>query len=119
MVRSCSLRWTAYGSTYAPVDPQEYVDPAHAAEAVAKYNEGHFLGSQIKVELSLARTPLPKDGALVSQPLQRRTSELTHSRTRRSRKDAWSRQRQVFRRPQAHVPERVRPVALAEPARLN
>ncbi|GAA5841562.1 hypothetical protein JCM9279_000687 [Rhodotorula babjevae] len=39
----------------------EYVDPAHAAEAVAKYNEGHFLGSQIKVELSLARQPLAKD----------------------------------------------------------
>lgn len=45
---------------------QEYVDPAHAAEAVAKYNEGHFLGSQIKVELSLARQPLAKDGPLSS-----------------------------------------------------
>ncbi|BGP13341.1 hypothetical protein JCM10213v2_001260 [Rhodosporidiobolus nylandii] len=38
----------------------EYVDGAHAAEAVAKYNEGHFLGSQIKVELSLARAPANK-----------------------------------------------------------
>ncbi|GAA6000637.1 hypothetical protein JCM10207_004587 [Rhodosporidiobolus poonsookiae] len=35
----------------------EYTDGSHAAEAVAKYNEGHFLGSQIKVELSLARAP--------------------------------------------------------------
>ncbi|GAA5870978.1 hypothetical protein JCM16303_001649 [Sporobolomyces ruberrimus] len=35
----------------------EYNDPAHAKEAVAKYNEGHFLGAQIKVELSLARAP--------------------------------------------------------------
>ncbi|GAA5830984.1 hypothetical protein JCM11251_005100 [Rhodosporidiobolus azoricus] len=35
----------------------EYQEPGHAAEAVAKYNEGHFLGSQIKVELSLARAP--------------------------------------------------------------
>ncbi|GAA6025421.1 hypothetical protein JCM11491_003509 [Sporobolomyces phaffii] len=35
----------------------EYNDPAHAQEAVAKYNEGHFLGAQIKVELSLARAP--------------------------------------------------------------
>ena len=36
---------------------QEYNDPAHAKEAVAKYNEGHFLGAQIKVEFSLARAP--------------------------------------------------------------
>ncbi|GAA5955534.1 hypothetical protein JCM3765_006807 [Sporobolomyces pararoseus] len=35
----------------------EYNDSAHAQEAVAKYNEGHFLGAQIKVELSLARAP--------------------------------------------------------------
>ncbi|GAA5884846.1 hypothetical protein JCM6882_007119 [Rhodosporidiobolus microsporus] len=35
----------------------EYHEPGHAAEAVNKYNEGHFLGSQIKVELSLARAP--------------------------------------------------------------
>ncbi|GAA5846015.1 hypothetical protein JCM3766R1_001338 [Sporobolomyces carnicolor] len=35
----------------------EYNDPAHAKEAVAKYNEGHFLGAQIKVEFSLARAP--------------------------------------------------------------
>lgn len=46
---------------------QEYADPAHAAEAVAKYNEGHFLGSQIKVELSLARTDLPKESASIYQ----------------------------------------------------
>ncbi|GAA5891428.1 hypothetical protein JCM5296_006524 [Sporobolomyces johnsonii] len=38
----------------------EYTDPAHATEAVAKYNEGHFLGAQIKVELSLARAAAPK-----------------------------------------------------------
>jgi hypothetical protein len=41
---------------------QEYEDPGHAAEAVAKYNDGHFLGSQIKVELSLARAPGGKNG---------------------------------------------------------
>ncbi|BGP37298.1 hypothetical protein JCM10449v2_001203 [Rhodotorula kratochvilovae] len=46
----------------------EYVDPAHAAEAVAKYNEGHFLGSQIKVELSLARQPASKDDLQKLQP---------------------------------------------------
>ncbi|KAM0749754.1 hypothetical protein T439DRAFT_326634 [Meredithblackwellia eburnea MCA 4105] len=38
----------------------EYVDPACAAEAVAKYHEGHFLGAQIKVELSHARQAPPK-----------------------------------------------------------
>ncbi|GAA5908664.1 uncharacterized protein JCM6883_004131 [Sporobolomyces salmoneus] len=35
----------------------EYNDPTHAKEAVDRYNEGHFLGAQIKVELSLARAP--------------------------------------------------------------
>ncbi|GAA5827731.1 hypothetical protein JCM5353_002285 [Sporobolomyces roseus] len=40
----------------------EYNDPAHATEAVAKYNEGHFLGAQIKVELSLARAPSSSKG---------------------------------------------------------
>lgn len=48
---------------------QEYEDPAHAAEAVAKYNEGHFLGSQIKVELSLARTDLPKESGSADELL--------------------------------------------------
>ncbi|GAA6062697.1 hypothetical protein JCM10212_004755 [Sporobolomyces blumeae] len=41
----------------------EYNDPAHAQEAVAKYNEGHFLGAQIKVEFSLARAPPNKAGS--------------------------------------------------------
>lgn len=58
--RGLSRRWTPSLIT-ALSFAQEYEDPAHAAEAVAKYNEGHFLGSQIKVELSLARTDLPKD----------------------------------------------------------
>lgn len=40
--------------------PQDYTDPASAAEAVAKYHEGHFLGAQIKVELSHARQGIPK-----------------------------------------------------------
>ncbi|KAK4702854.1 hypothetical protein P7C70_g3370, partial [Phenoliferia sp. Uapishka_3] len=38
----------------------EYKEPEAAAEAVAKYHEGHFLGAQIKVELSHARLPPPK-----------------------------------------------------------
>ncbi|GAA5924885.1 uncharacterized protein JCM15063_005759 [Sporobolomyces koalae] len=41
----------------------EYTDPAHAQEAVAKYHEGHFLGAQIKVELSLARAPSTGKGS--------------------------------------------------------
>ena len=35
---------------------QDYKLPEHAAEAVAKYHEGHFLGAQIKVEISHAKS---------------------------------------------------------------
>jgi hypothetical protein len=57
---------------------QEYEQPGHAAEAVAKYNEGHFLGSQIKVELSLARAPIGKnDGPGVLTSYSRLRIELT------------------------------------------
>ncbi|ORY90932.1 hypothetical protein BCR35DRAFT_109955 [Leucosporidium creatinivorum] len=38
----------------------EYLDAACAAEAVAKYHEGHFLGAQIKVELSHQRAPVAR-----------------------------------------------------------
>ncbi|KAL8281550.1 hypothetical protein RQP46_006234 [Phenoliferia psychrophenolica] len=51
----------------------EYTEAASAAEAVAKYHEGHFLGAQIKVELSLARQAPPKPvyGADDSKPPSR------------------------------------------------
>lgn len=45
---------------------QDYTEPASAAEAVAKYHEGHFLGAQIKVELSHARASIPKAPGTIS-----------------------------------------------------
>ncbi|KAI5477419.1 Glycosyl hydrolase, family 88 [Pseudohyphozyma bogoriensis] len=38
----------------------EFTEASAAADAVAQYNEGFFLGAQIKVELSHARAPPPK-----------------------------------------------------------
>jgi hypothetical protein len=45
---------------------QEYVELSAAQEAVAKYHEGHFLGAQIKVEISRTQSgaqSAPVDGS--------------------------------------------------------
>ncbi|GAA5973661.1 hypothetical protein JCM11641_005067 [Rhodosporidiobolus odoratus] len=64
----------------------EYEDPGHAAEAVAKYNDGHFLGSQIKVELSLARAP---GGKNAHQDIPRERNPPGSDRPSDARKPMW------------------------------